>query len=107
MSRVDIVRKYVKARQEEDIETILSLVDDNVHFSSAKDGIFDGKPAFAKYLEDSKTPPKSEWEDPVEEDGKIVLRGKVRVLLIWWTIITVFTFNDADKLIDIEVKRKE
>lgn len=63
MSKLDIVKQYQKARQDEDLDTILGMVADNIKFVSSRDGTFEGKEAFSKYLHDNKSPPKSEWEE--------------------------------------------
>jgi len=56
-------------------------------------------------LHDNKNPPKSEWEEPKEEGDTVVVSGKVRIMLLWWNVRSVFQFDAEGKINHIEVKR--
>eukprot|EP01088_Endostelium_zonatum_P011374 TRINITY_DN254_c0_g1_i1.p1 TRINITY_DN254_c0_g1~~TRINITY_DN254_c0_g1_i1.p1 ORF type:complete len:116 (-),score=34.98 TRINITY_DN254_c0_g1_i1:55-366(-) len=102
MSNVELVSKYVQARQAGRNDEVLGYVADNITLNSAKDGEHSGKDAFSAYL--SKVPPTGTWEAPVEEGGKVVVKGKVKYLLMNWDVISEFTVS-GDKITHIEIKR--
>ena len=56
-------------------------------------------------MHDNKNPPKSEWEEPKEEGDTVVVSGKVRIMLLWWNVRSVFQFDAEGKINHIEVKR--
>lgn len=96
MSQQEITtaKTYMDARLASKPDTALQFVHDDIEFTSARDGTHNGKAAFAAYL--AKTPPTGTWQDPVVENGQVVIRGKVKfALMIPVSVIAKFTFQDG------------
>lgn len=102
---MELVRTYVKAREEKDNETVLSTVADGIVFTDASNNVFTGKDAFRKYLKDNPPLP-SEWTEPVEGQnaGEIIVTGKVKRFFMWWAVTVTFKVI-ADSIATITIVR--
>ena len=99
-----VANQYIKARLAGDNATVLSLVTDDVHFISQRDGEKNGKREFAKYLDDVK--PQGTWSDAVlQSDGTVTISGKVK-LVAFISIPVKSTFEFRGGLISkISIRR--
>eukprot|EP01089_Gocevia_fonbrunei_P018762 TRINITY_DN643_c0_g1_i1.p1 TRINITY_DN643_c0_g1~~TRINITY_DN643_c0_g1_i1.p1 ORF type:complete len:121 (-),score=28.33 TRINITY_DN643_c0_g1_i1:44-361(-) len=101
--KVEIVKQYMKARMAEDHATLLSLVSDDVVVESSRDGKHEGKDAYTAYLK--KIKPTGTWEDPVADGDQVLVKGKVTVMFIPWSVGSHFTFNSDGKISHINTAK--
>lgn len=99
---VEIVKTYVKAREDKDIEGVLATVVDDVVFTDASNNVYTGKEEFRKYLKDNPPLP-SQWSEPEpgSNHGDVLVKGKVKKFFMWWDVEVTFVVEDLIKKITI------
>eukprot|EP00005_Dracoamoeba_jomungandri_P002767 CAMPEP_0174250186 /NCGR_PEP_ID=MMETSP0439-20130205/439_1 /TAXON_ID=0 /ORGANISM="Stereomyxa ramosa, Strain Chinc5" /LENGTH=104 /DNA_ID=CAMNT_0015330189 /DNA_START=13 /DNA_END=327 /DNA_ORIENTATION=+ len=103
MSKSEIVKQYIELRDAEKNDELLELFADDCSVTS-KGKKHAGKEGVAAYFKDEK-PKKSEWQEPEEDGNKVVLKGKVRVLMMWWNVQATYEFDSDDKITSVVVER--
>ena len=86
-----VANAYMQARLVSKNAECLSLVTDDVKLHSERDGNINGKSSFSKYL--STVHPQGKWQAPTVENGKVVIRGTVKICLIPVPVKAVFEFR--------------
>eukprot|EP01101_Sappina_pedata_P000118 TRINITY_DN10118_c0_g1_i1.p2 TRINITY_DN10118_c0_g1~~TRINITY_DN10118_c0_g1_i1.p2 ORF type:complete len:122 (+),score=67.97 TRINITY_DN10118_c0_g1_i1:43-366(+) len=103
--RSEIVKNYMSSRISKNNEQVVSLVADNITLVSSKDGTYEGKEAFAQYIDKVDPSGTFDEEPTLQEDGSYILKGKVRFLLMDWNVRVIFFFNADDKIEKIDIAR--
>eukprot|EP01126_Amoeba_proteus_P023271 TRINITY_DN233_c0_g1_i3.p2 TRINITY_DN233_c0_g1~~TRINITY_DN233_c0_g1_i3.p2 ORF type:complete len:103 (+),score=23.40 TRINITY_DN233_c0_g1_i3:63-371(+) len=98
-----VVKAYMTARQSGDLEGALSHVTEDIAFVDASGNKVEGKAAFGKHLHDN-PPPESKWEEPVGSDNVFTTEGKVKRLMMWWSVRATFTLT-GDKISSISLTK--
>lgn len=84
-------------------DEVLRLVSDDVRLESSRDGRFQGRHQFRRYLE--KVKPTGTWKQATWNSaiGKAEVLGNVRILMVNVGVVAHMGFNRAGKINDIYV----
>lgn len=95
--------KFLILRKRKDIKQLLELLSDDCVLSNSQNGTYTGKREIEKHL--SNTIPHS-WDSPkIDETGKIVAIGRVKLKFIKVEVKCTFSFNEKGQISYIAINK--